>query len=112
MGEHVLCAAIYYKNGAPKHPNGAKNIDSGVVIGGYRHPNCIASFVQAFYPEWHTNAEHDKIRIHFLNNHIQGFLTTHGNFLDRQQAANMALVEGQINELRYSQRELYSEDLY
>lgn len=42
----------------------------------------------------------------------QGFVTDTGLFVDRVEAAKIALAAGQIEKLRYSRTELFSEDLY
>lgn len=42
----------------------------------------------------------------------QGFLTTKGDFVDREEAAIIALESGQIKELKFHKTMLYSEDLY
>lgn len=42
----------------------------------------------------------------------QGFLTSKGTFVNRKDAAKIALESGQIKELNYSETELFSEDLY
>lgn len=42
----------------------------------------------------------------------QGFITDTGLFVDRKQAARIAIECGQIDRLKYSDTELFSEDLY
>lgn len=42
----------------------------------------------------------------------QGFLTSAGRFLNREDAAKLAIASGQIKELKFSQRDLFSEDLW
>lgn len=43
---------------------------------------------------------------------IQGFLTNKNRFVDREEAAKIALAAQQIDCLQYSKTKLYSEDLY
>ena len=43
---------------------------------------------------------------------IQGFVDDKGNFLNRKDAADHALACGQIAKLKYSTRDLFSEDLW
>lgn len=43
---------------------------------------------------------------------VQGFITTQGRFVDREEAARIALASGQVKELRYSDRWLFTADLY
>jgi hypothetical protein len=47
-----------------------------------------------------------------FKNEIQGFVNDKGEFLDREQAAKEALECGQIKELKYNSKELFSEDLW
>lgn len=42
----------------------------------------------------------------------QGFLTSKGTFVNRTDAAKIALEAGQIEKLSYSSTQLFSEDLY
>jgi hypothetical protein len=42
----------------------------------------------------------------------QGFVTSEGVFVDREQAAKIALASGQVKKLQFHSRELFSEDLY
>lgn len=45
-------------------------------------------------------------------NEVQGFVTEEGRFVDRREAARIALKAGQIEKLQYSSTNLFSEDLY
>lgn len=45
-------------------------------------------------------------------NGAQGFLTSNGNFVDRELAGRIARMMGQIKRLRFHERELFSEDLW
>lgn len=103
--EKILCAAIWYKGIAPlKNPelviNGApKNIDSGIVICGHRHSNCLYTAVAMWGEQAKLN----------YNTTVQGFLTSHNRFVERPEAAKIAWEAKQID------RELdglMSEDLY
>ncbi len=42
----------------------------------------------------------------------QGFLTTTGRFVDRKEAATLAMVNGQIVKPKFVSDELFSEDLW
>lgn len=110
--EKVLCAAIWYNDKIERSNHLPNNIKTGIVVAGWRHANCISTLASLLYPNWDTDPEHDAIRIKVLQNSTQGFITTKGNFLDRQQAASMALSIGQVKTLRYFVRELDSGDLY
>lgn len=43
---------------------------------------------------------------------FQGFLTDTGRWVGRAQAATIAIAAGQTSKLRFSSRDLYSEDLW
>jgi len=71
----------------------------GKMYTGKRHHNCIATIVKetgkrvgAKWP--------------------QGFVTEDGEFVDRVKGGKIALAAGQIKELKYHRREMFSEDLY
>ena len=104
--EYVICAAIWYKDGT-EAPRGliAQNIDTGVVIGQWRHGNCIN--VRSTNPLWNAKkiAErlgkeppmtYEQTLEHY--DYVDGFLTSRGNFVDRYQAAKIALDCGQLSE--------------
>lgn len=42
----------------------------------------------------------------------QGFITNRNRFVERPEAAQIALAAGQIDKLRYSRRDLFSEELW
>ena len=109
--EYIICAAIWYQDGT-EAPRGmiAQNIDSGVVIGQWRHGNCIN--IRATNPIWNkktlaerTNRENQDVPMMVSKekpdidyDYVDGFLTSHGRFVDRWQAAKIALECGQIEE--------------
>ena len=109
--EWILCAAIWYQDGT-EAPRGmiAQNIDSGVVIGQWRHANCIN--IRATNPIWNKKAlaeranrekegkpmmvSNEKPDIEY--GYVDGFLTSRGRFVDRWQAAKIAFECGQLEE--------------
>ena len=108
--EYILSAAIWYKDGT-EAPRGfiAQNIDSGVVIGQWRHGNVIN--VRATNPLWNAKKlaerrgenpmeikKHEDTLPYF--DEVDGFITSKGRFVDRWQAAELALLCGQIDEKR------------
>ena len=108
--EWVLCAAIWYKDGT-EAPRGmiAQNIDTGVVIGQWRHGNCIN--VRATNPLWNAKklAERlgeDKEMLKTYEDtkkyfeEVDGFITSEGRFVDRWQAMEVAYNAGQVDEER------------
>ena len=108
--EYILCAAIWYKDGT-EAPRGmiAQNISSGVVIGQWRHGNCIN--VRATNPLWNARklakrkGDDDGNILTFEQTQkyfkeVDGFITSDGRFVDRWQAAELAIKAGQITEER------------
>ena len=111
--EYILCAAIWYRDGT-EAPRGfiAQNIDSGVVIGQYRHGNCIN--VRATNPIWNKRTLQERLdresqelpmRISDEKpdaeyDYVDGFLTSEGNFVDRWQGMKLAYEAGQVSAKR------------
>jgi len=94
--EHVTCAAVWIDDGVP-HVH--QSVPTGVVIGGWRHPNCIDTVAAVEWP-------HGEVRVAQKD---QGFLTSRGRFVGREEAAKLAWAAGQtFRELT----SLTSEDLY
>lgn len=94
LKEYILCAAIWFKDGK-EHPHQPRNIKSGFVICGRRHHNIfvIASMIDK---DLHKDSS-------------QGFLTSEDRFLDRYEAAELAMSRKQIGK---ETNLLFSEDLY
>jgi len=61
-----------------------RNIETGFVVGGWRHHNCLTALADLGRPKGAK---------------VQGFLTSEGRFLDRVAAAEVALVAGQVDEI-------------
>lgn len=103
--ERILCAAIWYKDLPLLKPEvleprgfGPNNVDRGIVFCGYRHPNCIYQKVAV-----------TGLRDAESGEYVQGFLTNHNRFVDREIGAIIAYDAGQIEQQK---KTLYSEDLY
>jgi len=74
MQEVILCSAIWYKE-QPAGKFRPVNTETGVVIGGHRHPHCIHAFValtgkRSVLPE--------------CGEYEQGFLTNTNRFVGRK----------------------------
>ena len=112
--EYILCAAIWYKDGT-EAPRGmiAQNIDSGVVIGQWRHGNCIN--VRATNPLWNSKKlaerlDRDACPVPMTEEkpggeaegfeEVDGFITSEGRFVDRWQGMKLAYEAGQVSEKR------------
>ena len=100
--EYIICAANHYDDGKTRTFN-PKNIESGFVVCGRRHHNCIQTFAQivGFPYSDEANKSH--------NTEVQGFLTSKDRFVGREEAAQIAFEAGQIKQHKIT---LYSEDLY
>lgn len=96
--EQILCAAIWLQE-VERAVHRPVNTPGGVVICGFRHGNCISSIVSLTGKRLHEHGEH-----------VQGFLTNFNRFVDREEGAKIWISnEGKLS---YSEKELYSEDLY
>lgn len=107
--EFIICAANHYDDGI-KHTHSPKNIESGFVICGRRHHNCIGVFVQIVGFPYSEEAN----KLH--QTEIQGFLTNTDRFVTRKEAYIIAFNVDQIigPNKGYSTNHigLCSEDLY
>ena len=94
--DRILCAAIWFKDGE-KYNHQPKNIETGFVIAGRRHHNCVLTL--------------DILgkRSSEIKAHEQGFITSDDMFVDRKEAAKIAYTIGQTKKL---ESPLFSEDLY
>lgn len=98
--EQIQCSAIWVK-GVSRHKFFDQysalpfNITEGIVICGWRHVSCVAIIMQIW-----DNKELEM---------EAGFLTSHNKFVDRKQAAKIAMASGQITK---KTKQLFSEDLY
>jgi len=97
--EQIICSAIWYNDNNYYPHQEIYGVDSGFVIGGFRHNNIIGAFP--------TNNKHRNDEKEYKT--IQGFITSTGRFVDRKEAAVIAYNSGQIKE---QVKWLFSEDLY
>lgn len=118
--EYILCAAIWYRDGT-EAPRGmiAQNIDTGVVIGQWRHGNCIN--VRSTNPVWNAKklverkgetpmiTKYEDTLEYY--DYVDGFLTSEGRFVDRWQGMKIAYEAGQVDEKRaFRNKERIEED--
>ena len=103
--EKIICSAVWYKEiksvkeGMPFSSFLPKNLDKGIVFCGHRHGQCI-----------YTKCAVTGLRDAESGDNVQGFLTSLNRFVDRTEGAKIHLKNG--GKLKYSETELYSEDLY
>lgn len=87
--EKILCAAIH-------NPEEIDMAGNPLIYCGLRHPNIL----------WQS-------KLISRNPRHQGFLTTSGRFVDREEALQIALLNNQVvNVSNIRGNKLYSEDLY
>jgi hypothetical protein len=109
MKEYIICAANHYDD-YNIHDHQPVNIDSGFVICGRRHHNCIKTFtmIQCF--------PYNVLGHTIKTTEVQGFLTNTNRFVDRKEAYKIAFEANQIigpNKGReHNEIGLTSEDLY
>lgn len=108
--ERIYCSAIWYKDLNPKFSLGIRNpenITEGVVILGHRHGDIIKNVGNLTGLRSVENGENS------VGKSIQGFLTNKNRFVDRKEAAEIAVKANQIIDLgRFNPNILYSEDIY
>ena len=100
-GEYILCAAIWFDDGK-EYAHQPKNIDSGLVFCGWMH-GCIFAQIGGTVRERKALGIPEK---------EQGFLTSKNRFVNREEAAKIAIKSGQIKEVKYFKNKLDSSDLY
>lgn len=96
--EYVLCAAIHYEDGK-EYAHQPRNLVTGLAVSGWRHHNCFITLATCFPDRSYIGD--DKL--------TQGFLTSKGNFLNREEAAALAFASGQTTE---PLTRLFSEDVW
>lgn len=97
--EYLLCSAIWFDDGIDTYVHQPRNIKTGFVVCGRRHHNCFTTvaMLMGIRKERPTKEE------------VQGFLTNKDRFVDRYEAAQIALASGQIKEPK---ERLFSEDVW
>jgi len=104
--ETIICSAIWYKdvvskvNDLPLRHYLPKNIETGVVFCGHRHPHCMYTMMVVTGLASKPSG---------IGREVQGFLTNHNRFVDRKEGAKIHVDNG--GQLHYGSI-LYSEDLY
>jgi hypothetical protein len=97
--EYIICAAIWFQD-EKKYEHQPININTGFVVCGLRHHNCFMTV---------SIIKNESCKVSDYGKNIQGFLTNKNRFVDRKEAATIALNAKQINE---PTEVLFSEDLY
>jgi hypothetical protein len=98
--EHIICAAIKIPTQYSINVHAPRNVkQTDIVVCGRRHHNCFAIIAQ-------LGVDLKSIREGRI---VEGFMTSTNKFLDRKEAAKLALKACQIET---EKKILYSEDLY
>ena len=100
-GEYILCSAVWYDDGKVHHHQ-PLNIETGVVVCGFRHHNCLGTA--------HALGRPDGVP---PSGTKQGFLTSENRFVNRSDARIIANASGQLEGRKvHSKHGLFSEDLW
>lgn len=128
--EYILCAAIHYDNGIEYKFQKLYGISTGFVLCGFRHPYIIdvlptnPYFLKRLYedeeidPAEKQKYEELKYKYGWQEKDLlrcettQGFLTSKGRFVNREEALAIARKVGQVKDDAGYKGELFSEDLY
>lgn len=106
MKEYILCAAIHYDDDI-EYPHQPVNIQTGIVICGRRHHNCIINASILLGDRYNKNK---------IGRDRQGFLTNTDRYVNRKEGFKIALSANQIIHNFYDKNNvdqiLASEDLY
>lgn len=99
--EYIIASAIHYDTGRIHRFQSGYGIKTGYVICGFRHPHIIA--IQTINKTWLVNKEMGVIKTE------QGFITSRGRYVNREEAAEIAYNSGQIET---KLKRLFSEDVF
>lgn len=106
--ERVLCAAIWVDTGKADPPRRTYSYPAtGIVFCGWRHCDCFVPL--GAWAQRLTAEEREKIGEEQLAGLHQGFLTSLGRFVDREEGMTIARAAKQTDS---SKGYLFSEDLY
>jgi len=105
--EFILCAANHYDDGV-KHTFSPRNIETGFVVCGRRHHNCIQTFAKI------VGFPYDEKGLELMRTEEQGFLTSKDRFVNRLEALEIAKEANQLkpDEGVNEHIGLFSENLY
>ena len=108
--EYILCAAIYVDDGIEHNFSSYNHPKTGLLFCGHRHADCFPAMnAWADTLSGKTQKKIEEILPDQLSGRNQGFLTSTGRFVNREEGAKIAFVAGQINKRKET---LFSEDLY
>ena len=126
--EYILCSAIHYDNGLHYKYQDVYGVKTGFVLSGYRHPNILSVlptnpyFLKGMFEDGDKESiqKYEELKVKYgwqedsltRCETVQGFLTSTGRFVNRQEARDIAIKAGQVDESAGWNGDLFSEDLY
>jgi len=107
--ELIICSAIWFDHPEYQDEHRPMNLERGMVVAGMRHHN-IRQTISLLMGRKKNQTKY----LEFVNSRVaEGFLTNKNRFVDRKEAAELALRNGQTTLERIRKIDfLYSEDLY
>jgi hypothetical protein len=106
--ERILCAAIWVDTGLAEPPRRSYTYPAtGLLFCGWRHGDCFTALNA--WADLLPAEERACVGEEQIAGRHQGFLTSRGRFVDRQEAMEIARAAGQTMAMGET---LYSEDLY
>jgi len=114
MIERILCAAVYVDDGKNHQRRSYNYPKTGLVFTGWRHPDCFTTMNA--WADMLTEDQRiaiDAVQKYQLFGKNQGFLTSTGRYVDRQEGYQIARAAGQLlKPYTDDTRDLFSEDVY
>lgn len=104
--EYISSAAIWYDDGIKHHYQSVYGIETGFVIGCFRHACCPFPQNHAFNPQEDELSYPCKGKATVT----QGFITSYGRFVSREEASRIAKSCGQVKV--GIGKTLFSEDVF
>jgi hypothetical protein len=120
--ERILCSAVYVDTGKAEPARRSYSYPAtGLLFGAWRHSDCFTAMTA--WAEKLTEgekAEIDAVQPYQLAGRRQGFITSRGRYVEREEAWHIAKAAGQLEWLRDTrpgraelfETDLHSEDLY
>ena len=108
MREYILCAAIWVDTGKADPPRRTYSYPkTGIVFCGWRHCDCFVALEA--WAQRLTAEERMRVGEEQLAGRNQGFLTSRGRYVNRQEAMTIARAAEQTAS---KSTDLFSEDIY
>ena len=111
--EKILCAAVYVDTGEVHPPRSSYAYpETGLVFAGWRHGECFM-LVEVWLDGLSQSDRPQYYRLTLGGEWwVEGFLTSTGRFVDREEAWRIARTAGQLRPDAEPEGSLLSENLY